>query len=68
MILNKLHGDFPLRVPPGYQNRINTNNPEDPFLKQVLPSVEEDRDMPDKTIIPFRYGLAEIYSGYLSRH
>jgi len=44
---------FPLRVPPGYQNRINTNNPEDPFHKQVLPSVEVERVKPDKIIIPF---------------
>ncbi len=44
LISNQSNGDFPLRVPPGYLSRIKTNNPEDPLLKQVLPSVEEKCD------------------------
>ena len=31
------HGDFPLRVPRAYLQRIEPGNPEDPLLRQVLP-------------------------------
>lgn len=31
------HGDFPLRVPLAYLQRIGRGNPDDPLLRQVLP-------------------------------
>ncbi|TNE81919.1 MAG: EF-P beta-lysylation protein EpmB [Gammaproteobacteria bacterium] len=31
------HGDFPLRVPQAYLQRIEQGNPDDPLLRQVLP-------------------------------
>jgi len=34
-------GGFPFKVPQHFKNRIDSNDPNDPLLKQVLPSPEE---------------------------
>lgn len=34
---NEAHGDFPLRIPMAYLQKIEKGNPEDPLLRQVLP-------------------------------
>jgi len=36
--------DFPLRVPAGFINRMNLNNPDDPLFKQIWPSAEEENE------------------------
>ncbi len=43
-ISRQANKDFPLRVPPGFVSRINRNDPDDPLLRQVWPSVEEEND------------------------
>ena len=35
------HGAFPLRIPAPFAARINHDDPNDPLLRQVLPSIEE---------------------------
>ncbi len=37
---------FPTRVPQAYLSRIDKNNPEDPLLLQVLPTIDEDKKTP----------------------
>lgn len=44
LISEQANKDFPLRVPPGFVNKINRKDPDDPLLRQILPSVEEEKD------------------------
>jgi len=37
---------FPLRVPKSFASRMEKGNPDDPLLRQVLPSFEELKDSP----------------------
>lgn len=37
---------FPVRVPRAYISRIEKNNPNDPLLRQVLPTIDEDDKTP----------------------
>jgi EF-P beta-lysylation protein EpmB len=41
---------FPLMVPPSYLARMEPGNPDDPLLKQVLPLVEEQEQLPGFTM------------------
>jgi len=51
--------EFPLKVPPGFIDRMQKNNPDDPLLRQVLPLALEDDDHPGFTRDPV---------GELARH
>ena len=42
LISRQANKDFPLRIPPRFVNRINHNDPNDPLLKQIWPSIEEE--------------------------
>ena len=49
---NGANGEFPLRVPRGFVARMRPNDPNDPLLRQVLPTATEDEPvsvLPDGT-------------------
>ena len=60
--------DFPLRVPPGFTNRINQNDPDDPLLRQVLPSVEEENDHAGFTEDPLNEINRQVSPGLLHKY
>ena len=37
---------FPVRVPRPYLSRVDKHNPSDPLLKQILPVMSEEEDVP----------------------
>lgn len=39
-------GEFPLLVPRNFAARMNKNDPQDPLLKQVLPNMREQKQVP----------------------
>ncbi|MDO6461722.1 EF-P beta-lysylation protein EpmB [Granulosicoccaceae sp. 1_MG-2023] len=45
-------GDFPLRVPRPYLNRITRGDPQDPLLLQVLPQLQELTETPGYSADP----------------
>ncbi len=63
-------GDFPLRVPRPYLNRIRKGDPDDPLLRQVLPLGAERLQVPGYVTDPLaemaanhRDGLIHKYKG-----
>ena len=68
LISKQENGNFPLRIPPGYLSRIKKNNPEDPLLKQVLPSVEEEYDKAGFTRDPLNEINGQVSPGMLLKY
>ena len=46
--------DFPLRVPQSFAQRMETGNPQDPLLAQVLPVAAEMQPMPGYSLDPLQ--------------
>ncbi len=67
-ISKQANKDFPQRVPPGFANRINQNDPDDPLLRQVLPSVEEENDHAGFTEDPLNEVNRQISPGLLHKY
>jgi len=68
LISKQANKDFPLRVPPGFANRINQNDPDDPLLRQVLPSVEEENDHAGFTEDPLNEVNRQVSPGLLHKY
>lgn len=68
LISNQANGDFPLRIPSGYLNRIKKDNPQDPLLKQVLPSAEEEHDKTGFTRDPLNENNTQVSPGLLYKY
>ncbi|MEH6564979.1 MAG: EF-P beta-lysylation protein EpmB [Halopseudomonas sp.] len=65
-------GEFPLRVPEPYLQRMQPGNPHDPLLRQVLPLGEELAEQPGYVVDPLgeqhsnaRPGIIHKYHGRL---
>jgi EF-P beta-lysylation protein EpmB len=59
---------FPLRVPHSYLHRIRPGDPDDPLLRQILPSEEETRKTPGFCRDPLREASAQIERGLLQKY
>ena len=44
--INQVHSDFATRVPINFINKMKKGDPNDPLLKQVLPSNKELLELP----------------------
>lgn len=64
----KGHGDFPLRVPEPYLDKVEPGNPDDPLLKQVLPVAEESVMQPGFVADPLGERLTNPSSGLLHKY
>ncbi len=60
--------DFPLRVPSGFVDRINQDNPDDPLLRQILPSVEEENNSSGFVTDPLNEINKQISPGLLHKY
>ncbi len=60
--------DFPLRVPRGFADRIRPKDPDDPLLRQVLPSAEESRQIDGYTADPVGDLDSVIAPGVLQKY
>lgn len=60
--------EFPLKVPPGFIDRMRKNDPDDPLLRQVLPQAEEDVDRPGFTRDPVGETLRHPTPGLLQKY
>ena len=63
-----LHGDFPLRVPHPYVSRMRRGDPDDPLLRQVLPTTRESTLASPYTIDPLREADAVVTPGVLQKY
>lgn len=61
-------GDFPFRAPESYLQRINPVDPNDPLLRQILPSDEEQKYHPDFKTDPVDDSSATIQQGLLQKY
>ena len=68
LISKQANKDFPLRVPTGFSDRINKSDPDDPLLRQVLPSVEEENDHAGFTKDPLNEFNRQISPGLLHKY
>ena len=68
LISRQANKDFPLRVPSGFISRINQNDPDDPLLRQVWPSVDEDNDEVGFTEDPLNEANSQITPGLLHKY
>lgn len=59
---------FPLRVPYPYLSRIEPGNPQDPLLLQVLPSLQETRQVPGYLTDPLQEQQAIAHPGVLHKY
>ncbi|MFT5427226.1 MAG: EF-P beta-lysylation protein EpmB, partial [Gammaproteobacteria bacterium] len=60
--------DFPLRAPSGFVDRINQNDPDDPLLRQVLPAVDEENDLPGFVTDPLNEVNRQVSPGLLHKY
>lgn len=63
----RARGDFPLRVPRGFVDRMRRGDADDPLLRQVLPSGEELRFVPGFTRDPLSEDHAAPLPGLLHK-
>jgi L-lysine 2,3-aminomutase len=68
LISRQANKDFPLRVPAGFANRINQNDPDDPLFKQVWPSIEEESDQLGYTKDPLNEVNHQATPGLLHKY
>jgi EF-P beta-lysylation protein EpmB len=61
-------GDFPLRVPEPYLQRIKKGDATDPLLRQVLPLAEEAHHVPHFALDPVGDGPATTHPGLLQKY
>jgi len=66
MIVAKQH--FMLRVPKGYVARMRKGDPDDPLLRQILPLVEENKQLQGFSLDPVGDVLAEKVPGLLHKY
>ncbi len=59
---------FPMRVPPGFADRIRKNNTNDPLLLQVLPVAEEEHAQPDFSDDPLAEQHTQPVPGLLHKY
>jgi EF-P beta-lysylation protein EpmB len=59
---------FPLRVPLSFVARMNKGDPADPLLRQVLPLVEENAEIPGFVADPVGDGQARRLPGMLRKY
>lgn len=59
---------FGLRVPRGFVDRMERGNPNDPLLRQVLPTAEERVTQPGFTTDPVGDGAATLSPGLLRKY
>lgn len=60
--------DFPLRVPRPYVARMRRGDPDDPLLRQVLPTTREQEAVPGYGLDPLDEAGAVIDAGVLSKY
>ncbi|WP_020682854.1 EF-P beta-lysylation protein EpmB [Marinobacterium rhizophilum] len=61
-------GDFPLRVPAPYLNRIRKGDPADPLLRQVLPLGAERISVPGYVTDPLAEAAANHHDGLIHKY
>ncbi len=67
--INTTDNPFPLRVPPPYLRRIEPENPDDPLLRQILPTItEEDPPPPGYSLDPVGDHDAHCTPGVLQKY
>lgn len=59
---------FALRVPRSYVARMRKGDPDDPLLRQVLPVIEEQRQLPTFSLDPTGDKLAEKVPNLLAKY
>lgn len=62
------NASFPLRVPQGYLDRIEKNNLKDPLLRQILPSLDEDKEQVGFNEDPLQENNRQITPGLLHKY
>ncbi len=62
------HGDFPLRVPHSYLQRIAIGDPNDPLLRQVLPLGDELLAAPGYSEDPLKEQVANPIAGLIHKY
>ena len=68
LISKQANKNFSLRVPPGFVSKINQNDPEDPLLRQILPSVEEENDCAGYIEDPLNEVNRQVSPGLLHKY
>jgi EF-P beta-lysylation protein EpmB len=61
-------GDFPLRLPKPYLNRIRKGDPDDPLLRQVLPLGAERLHVPGYVTDPLAEMAANHHDGLIHKY
>src|SRR5688572_4840314 len=59
---------FPLFVPRGFVARMRPGDPDDPLLRQVLPLVEENTEVPGYVADPVGDSQATLQPGLLQKY
>lgn len=67
-ISTQAHENFPLRVPRGFAHRIKQNDPDDPLLKQVWPSLEEENEEVGFIADPLNEVKRQVSPGVLHKY
>ena len=60
--------DFPFKAPSSFIRRMNSRNPADPLLRQVLPIAEEDQALPGFSADPLGEVSREAVPGVLHKY
>jgi EF-P beta-lysylation protein EpmB len=59
---------FPVRVPYAFANRIQTDNPDDPLLRQVFPYLDEENETQGYVIDPLAESDVQPVQGLLQKY
>ena len=60
--------DFPLRVPRSFVERMRIGDPDDPLLRQVLPTLAERESMPGYSTDPLEEAAATRAPGVIQKY
>ncbi|PJE78003.1 L-lysine 2,3-aminomutase [invertebrate metagenome] len=66
--IKKAHSDFKLLVPEPYLKRIKKGDPDDPLLKQILPTGQELSQTPGFTRDPLNEGEYNPFEGIIHKY
>jgi EF-P beta-lysylation protein EpmB len=68
VLSEKVLKSFPLRVPIAFMRRIKNGDPDDPLLRQILPTKEEEESVPGFTTDPLSEQQTQIIPGLLQKY
>lgn len=62
------HGQFPVRVPKGFLQKIVKGDPKDPLLLQILPKLDEMQDQAGYVVDPLQEKASNPQAGLLHKY